>query len=257
MQLVDTHCHIHDGDYPLAIDEVMLHAADQGVSRLICVGTDEKSSGQAVAFVQDKPNCWASIGLHPHDATAGEASFAALAALFEHPAAQKIVAVGECGLDYFYDNSPRDDQEKMLRVQIELALEHGLPMIFHVREAFDDFWPVFDSYEGIRGVVHSFTDTQKNLEELLARGLYVGVNGIATFTKNEDQKKMFRNIPLERLLLETDAPFLTPVPKRGTMNEPANVWLVAKFLAELRGQAIEDLARTTTQNAQKLFSLNA
>lgn len=257
MQLVDTHCHIHDDDYPLAIDDVMIRAADQGVAQLICVGTDQTSSQQAVEFVQDKPSCWASIGLHPHDAKAGDSTFAALAALMQHPGAQKIVAVGECGLDYFYNNSPPHDQEKMLRAQIELALEHKLPMIFHVREAFNDFWPIFDNYQGIRGVVHSFTDSQKNLEALLARGLYVGVNGIATFTKQDDQKEMFKKIPIERLVLETDAPFLTPVPKRGTMNEPANVWLVAKFLAELRGQAIEDLARTTTQNAQKLFSLNA
>ena len=168
---------------------------------------------------------------------------------------RKIVAVGECGLDYFYGHSSKEDQEKVLRYQIELALEYNLPLIFHVRDAFDDFWPIFDSYQGLRGVLHSFTDTQVNLDKALERELYIGVNGIMTFTKNDWQLEVSRAIPVKNLLLETDAPFLTPAPIRGRVNEPANVMLTARFMSELRHVSVEELANQTTANARQLFSL--
>jgi len=168
----------------------------------------------------------------------------------------KLVAIGECGLDYFYNHSPKKTQIKALRFQIELALKYNLPLIFHVREAFDDFWPIFDEYKGIRGVIHSFTDTPANLDKILKRGLSVGVNGIATFTKNEHQLQAYKSIPLANLMLETDSPFLTPIPLRGRVNVPANTSLVAEFLAELRSESLSELAEVTTQNALKLFSIN-
>jgi TatD DNase family protein len=166
------------------------------------------------------------------------------------------VAVGECGLDYFYTHSPKEVQVEMLKAQIELALAHDTPLIFHVREAFDDFWPVFDSYQGIRGVLHSFTDTEANLQRALDKGLYIGVNGIATFTKIDAQKAMYKQIPLEKLLLETDAPFLTPVPHRGKVNEPAFVKLVASHMADLHAISLEELSAATSKNATTLFNLN-
>jgi TatD DNase family protein len=168
---------------------------------------------------------------------------------------QKIIAIGECGLDYFYGHSTKTDQAKALHFQIALATQHGLPLIFHVRDAFDDFWPIFDSYKNLRGVIHSFTDSGHNLQEALRRGLYIGVNGIMTFTKNQWQLEAAKNIPLSRLLLETDAPFLTPVPHRGRVNEPAHALLVARFLAGLRGEAPESVAAATTNNARTLFSI--
>jgi TatD DNase family protein len=142
-----------------------------------------------------------------------------------------------------------------LEAQIEVALHHDLPIIFHVREAFDDFWPIFDKYPGIRGELHSFTDSQENLAKALERGLYIGVNGISTFTKDEAQKAMFDAIPLDRLLLETDAPFLTPTPFRGKINEPAYVRNIAQYHAERRGISVEEIARVTSQNAKVLFAL--
>ncbi|HSE61871.1 MAG TPA: TatD family hydrolase [Candidatus Saccharimonadales bacterium] len=166
---------------------------------------------------------------------------------------KKIVAIGECGLDYFYNHSDKHDQEAALRAQIELAIAHDLPLIFHVREAFDDFWPIFDSYKGLRGVLHSFTDSQANLAKALERDLFIGVNGIMTFTKEQSQLDMARAIPLTKLLLETDAPFLTPVPFRGRVNEPAHVRLVAEFMAHLRGEPLAELANHTSANAQSLF----
>jgi TatD DNase family protein len=248
----DTHCHIHSADYPAGITEVLKHAAEAGVNRMICVGTDEHDSEAAVRFVADKNNCWASLGLHPHDAVHGAEAIEKLRSLVGEPI---VIAIGECGLDYFYDHSPRDKQIAMLRSQIELALEHDLPMIFHVREAFDDFWPIFDSYQGIRGVLHSFTDTSENLGKALERNLYIGVNGISTFTKVESQRDMYRAIPLDHLLLETDAPFLTPVPHRGTVNEPAFVTFVAKHVADLQHISLEELSVATNRNATSLFSI--
>jgi TatD DNase family protein len=128
-------------------------------------------------------------------------------------------------------------------------------MIFHVREAFDDFWPIFDDYKGIRGVLHSFTDSRLNLDKALERGLYIGVNGIMTFTKDANQLDVAKAIPLQKLLLETDAPFLTPVPFRGRVNEPAHVRLVADFMAHLRDEPLAELANQTSANAQTLFNL--
>ena len=144
-----------------------------------------------------------------------------------------------------------------LKAQIQIALKHNLPIIFHVREAFDDFWPIFDTYPGIRGELHSFTDSSANLKKALDRGLYIGVNGISTFTKDETQKNTFDSIPLDRLLLETDAPFLTPAPLRGKVNQPAYVKLVAEYHANRRGLTLKVIADATTANARALFKLTA
>jgi len=272
MQLVDTHCHIHEAvEHFLGKsetrerwqrskkvggpDEIIKAAIDQGVTRMICVGTTLTDSELAVEFVRTRPNCWASIGIHPHEAKghldkAQQDVFAALAAK------PRVVAVGECGLDFFYDHSPREAQVNLLEFQMELALQHDLPMIFHVREAFADFWPIFDAHPGIRGVIHSFSATTKKLDDILQRGLYVGLNGIMTFTKNAEQLEAAKAVPLEKLVVETDAPFLTPVPFRGTICEPKHVRGTAQFLANLRGETLEKFAIATTRNAQHLFGLD-
>lgn len=268
-QLTDTHCHIHEAEFTVLGDDQthkLWHKADNpnpdamiaraihnDVTRMICVGVSQPDSAHVVEFVQRRPNCWAAIGIHPHEANSGHAALEALMPLAARP---KVVAVGEIGLDYFYAHSTKKEQETALRFQIELALEHNLPIIFHVREAFDDFWPIFDSYKDIRGVLHSFTDTHHNFQKAMERNLYIGINGIMTFTKIDQQKQIAKEVPLQKLLLETDAPFLTPKPLRGTVNEPAHVRLVAEFLAGLKGQTVEDLATITTQNARQLFALD-
>lgn len=250
--LVDTHCHIHE-PYKLPIDGVLTHAYQQDVKQMICVGTSEESSREAIAFAATHENVFAAIGVHPHESKEGYAAIAELANT--HP--EKLVAVGEVGLDYFYTHSPRETQIEALKTQIEVALAHDLPIIFHVREAFDDFWPIFDSYSGIRGVLHSFTDSKENLDIALEKGLYIGVNGISTFTKDETQKAVFDSIPLDRLLFETDAPFLTPSPFRGKVNEPAYVRVVAEYHALRRGISLDEIAAATTRNARALFNLEA
>lgn len=249
--LTDTHCHIHEANYPLDIGDTLTRARQAGVSRLICVGTDNHTSEEAVRFAENHDDVWASVGAHPHDAKDG---FDTVGRLVKE-APRKLVAIGEIGLDYFYTHSPRQTQLAALEAQLQLAIDHELPVIFHVREAFDDFWPVFDNFNGVMGELHSFTDSAENLEKALNRGLYVGINGISLFTKDEAQKAVFDQIPLEKLLLETDAPFLTPPPHRGKVNEPAYVRHVAEYHAKRRGVELEHLARATSANATTLFSL--
>jgi len=266
--LTDTHCHIHEANVSLASGDIthkmwgklgadpndmLARATEKGVTRVICVGCTLADSQRAVDFVQNHPGTWASIGIHPHEAGGGQGALDGIAALASKP---KVVAVGEIGLDYFYGHATPKNQQKALRFQIELALSRNLPIIFHVREAFADFWPIFDEYQGIRGVLHSYTDSFANFEAAMTRGLYLGVNGIMTFTKVAEQLRIAKAIPLQKLLLETDAPFLTPKPLRGSVNEPAHVSLVAEFLADLRNETIETIATQSTHNAQTLFSLD-
>lgn len=248
--LIDTHCHVHE-PLELEVPDVLANAKEAGVSQMICVGTSEESSRQAVIFSETHSHAFAAIGVHPHDTKDGYDEVARLAGTSD-----RIVAVGEIGLDYFYGHSPKETQVAALKAQIEVALAHDLPIIFHVRDAFDDFWPIFDSYNGIRGVVHSFTDSQENMEKAMERGLYIGLNGISTFTKDETQKATFDAIPLDRILFETDAPFLTPAPYRGKINQPAYVRLVAEYHAKRRGLSFEEIAAASTSNARALFALS-
>jgi len=250
MTFTDTHCHIHEESY-VESERALKDAHKEGVKRLICVGTDEKTSAEAVAFASSHNNVWATVGLHPHDAKSGVEAIRELEHLIKTAPKGKVVAIGECGLDYFYDNSPRDKQIEMLHAQLKLAQKYDLPVIFHVREAFDDFWPIFEQYEGLRGVLHSFTDNSSNLKKAIIHRLYVGVNGIATFAR--DRQEVYASIPLDNLLLETDAPFLTPVPHRGTLNEPAFITHIAQHIANLQSINLEELSRATERNATTLF----
>lgn len=269
MEFFDTHCHIHSAKYGLANDDstrarwieggkpdpsdIVNEATTSGVTRLLCVGTTLDDSQLAVDFVQTQPKCWASIGIHPHEAKDYVNNSNKLQKFSNLGLKPKVVAIGECGLDYYYNHSSKEDQIQILRFQMELALEYNLPMIFHIRDAFADFWPIFDEHKGIRGVVHSFSSDEHDLEQILARGLYVGINGIVTFTKKPEQLLAAKAIPLHSLLLETDAPYLTPAPHRGTICEPKHVCVTAKFLAELRDQSLATIAKATTQNARNLF----
>jgi len=247
--LVDTHCHIHEADYTLDILEVLKNAHDEGVDKMLCVGTSIDSSRLAIEFSKQHPETFASIGVHPHETKDGWED------LSEIIKTGKVVAIGEIGLDYYYNHSLHDVQIKALEWQIDLALKNNLPIIFHVRDGFEEFWPIFDNFKGIRGELHSFTDNQANLEVGLNRGLLIGINGISTFTKDETQKELFASIPLDKLLLETDAPYLTPVPFRGKVNEPAYVRNIAEHHAAIRGITFDELARATTANARTLFGL--
>jgi TatD DNase family protein len=262
---VDTHCHIHDSEfvkkYTVSADELIEEARTQRVQKIICVGTSLQSSEEAVAFAESRDGVYVSLALHPHETalyteqelTGQMRQLAALAR--KRPKA--LVAIGECGLDYFYhhDSQTRRKQEDLFRQHIELAHEYQLPLIFHIRDAFDDFFRIIDDYEEIRGVVHSFSATKAELKGVIERGLYVGLNGIMTFTKRDDQLAAAKAVPLDFLMLETDAPFLTPAPFRGKICQPKHVVVTAEFLSQLRRESIDVIEQATTRNALQLFSL--
>lgn len=249
--IIDSHCHIHDTQfYPEGREGVYQRAVEASV-QMILVGTSEADSREAVRFADTHDDAWAVAGVHPHDTKDG---WQEIKVIIEEKS-KSLVGIGEIGLDYYYDNSPRLIQLQALEEQLQWAADNDLPVSFHVRDAFDDFWPVFDNFSGVRGVLHSFTDTTETLEKALGRGLYVGVNGISTFTKDTQQQDMFARIPLEKMLLETDAPFLTPKPFRGKMNEPAFVKLVAEHHASLRKCDSAEIVQATTANARALFAL--
>lgn len=254
--LIDTHCHIHWADYLLDADEVIKRAHENGVLKMICVGTDEATSKLAIEFAAKHTDIYATVGTHPHYADQGLGNIEDLI----KQNLNSIVAIGEIGLDYFHNDISHEDQTKLLRQQIELALKYDLPIIFHVREAFNDFWPIFDELQlksggQIKGVLHSFTDTAENLEKGLNRGLYIGVNGYSTFTKDEAQKAMYKSIPATKMIFETDAPFLTPVPFRGKINEPAYVKNIAEYHGVVQGIGFDEISAITSSNARDLFNL--
>lgn len=254
MELIDTHCHIHESALFEAtkVDEALSAAIKAGVTKVIGVGTNIKSSIEAVELSDRKAFCYAVVGVHPHDSKDG-IGYIGQILKDRH---DKVVGIGEIGLDYFYTHSPKDVQIHALEQQLQWAKDYDLPVSFHVREAFDDFWPILANFPATRGVLHSFTDNSTNLERGLSEGLFIGLNGISTFTKDEAQRQLFDSIPLERMLLETDAPFLTPTPHRGKVNEPAFVKHVAEYHADRRGVELEHLARVTSANASTLFSLS-
>lgn len=271
MKFVDTHCHIHEIEGSNDVDDSVAHkwrvagvndaqevidqAAAAGVEQLICVGTSVEDSEQCIAFVQKHPQCVASIGIHPHEAEKYVKNTDKLRNFRNLSVNKKVVAVGECGLDYFYTHSPKAAQIEILHMQMELALKHKMPLIFHVREAFTDFWAVYDQYQRLEGVVHSFTGNAIEMKEALDRGLYIGLNGIMTFSKDTEHHKVITEVPLQKLLLETDAPFLTPTPFRGKICRPEYVRVTAEYIAAKKGISLEELADATTTNAATLFRL--
>lgn len=249
--LIDTHAHIQGDEYE-DVDRVIDRSTAAGVTKIICVGTDHDYSQKAVELARLKDNIWASVGLHPHDADFGDDSLKTIKELASDP---KVVAIGECGLDYYYNHSPREDQLAAFKSQIELALEVKKPLIFHVREAFDDFFEVVDNYQNLSGVVHCFSSDTSTMNKALERGFYIAFNGIMTFTKDQSQLDAAKTCPIDKILLETDCPYLTPAPHRGQRNEPANTRVIAEFLANLRGESFDELATATTKNAERLFNL--
>lgn len=258
--LTDTHAHVHFADYKDDLDLIFKNARDNDVGQIICVGTDELDSHRALDFVGDELvrkqaggiGLAATIGVHPHEANKGREALEAVKFLLN---VGEPIAIGECGLDYYRNLSTKEEQMTALKFQIQMALEQELPLVFHVRDAWDDFFAVMAEYPELLGVIHSFTGGPHEVEKTMRHNLYFGLNGIMTFIKDEQQLEAARLVPVDRLLLETDCPFLSPAPLRGKRNEPANVALVAGFLAELRGTEYAALAEATTANAKALFGL--
>lgn len=245
---VDNHCHIPPGAEG---DEWVAGARDAGVAEMITVGVTVERSREAIAVAARSENVFATVGIHPHDAKEGTDGLAELIG------AEKVVAVGEAGLDYHYDHSPRETQRLVFAYQIGLAHEHGLPLVIHSREAWADTFAVLDS-EGVpeRTVFHCFTGGPDEAERGLERGIYVSISGIVTFANAESLRDAVRACPLDRLMVETDSPYLAPAPHRGRPNRPAYVVHVGERVADVLGVPVSELADATSENARTFYTLN-
>lgn len=261
--MIDTHCHLNFKAFAKDQEEVVKRAKKSGVSPIIVPGADPRTSKKAVEAAEKFKDCFAAVGIHPHHANKILDFDQAIANLQElAKKSKKVAAIGETGLDYYqYKAEPaisrKDNQQELFKKQIELALKLNLPLILHCRQAFDDFFAVIGSYltssVKIRGVIHCFSGGLSHLRMALERGLYLGFDGNITYDKRI--QGLAQETPLNRLLLETDSPFLTPEPFRGERNEPKNVRIVGKWVAKLKGLEIKEVEKTTIQNSKILFNL--
>jgi TatD DNase family protein len=250
--IIDTHCHLDWDTLAPELDEVLKRAREAGVIRLLTIGTDVATSRRAVEIAQQYPDVYAAVGIHPHDAKAADER--ALAEITELAGADKVVAYGEIGLDLFKKYSPPDVQRRVFRKQIHLARELGLPLIIHDRDAHEEILGIFREEGGpYEGVFHCFAGDTKIADDALALGFDLSITGTVTYKNNETTRQVVRHVPLDRLMIETDAPFLAPVPHRGKRNEPAFVRSVAEKIAELKGLPFDTVARQTSANAYRLF----
>ncbi len=260
--MIDTHAHIHFEEFAGDISEVFANARKNSVDSIITVGTNDEDSRRALEFVSDQTvlkqaggiKLYATVGLHPHDANKGSDALLTIEDLVDgQDLTTKPIAIGECGLDYYKNFSTKSEQRLALEFQIGLALKYDLPIIFHVRDGWDDFFDIIKSHHKLRGVIHSFTGDGTVVERANQFGLYYGLNGIMTFTKDHTQLEAAKAIPEDKLLLETDCPFLAPLPVRGKRNEPANLIYIADFLSDLRGTKLDQLVNQTNHNTKELF----
>ncbi|MEO8175562.1 MAG: TatD family hydrolase [Sphingomicrobium sp.] len=254
MRLIDSHCHLNYEGLVERQDEVLDAARARGVAGFLNIATRQKEWGDILATAERHGDVWASVGVHPHEADVHPDLGAA--ALVDGADHAKVVAIGECGLDYYYDKSDRAAQRERFAAHIEAARTTGLPLIVHTRAAEDDTAELLGAAAGeggVSGVLHCFTGSAQLARKALDMGFFISLSGIVTFKNARDLQDTAKQVPLDRLLVETDAPFLAPVPHRGRPCEPAFVADTAAFVAELRGEPLEALAEATTANFFRLF----
>jgi len=261
--LTDTHCHLDFDRFDADRDQVIEQAKKRGVSRILVPGIDLQSSRAAVGLAEKHEFIYAAVGVHPNSGTVWNSdSRKLLVELADHP---KVVAIGEIGLDFYRDWTPQPLQRKIFREQLEIAAEAGLPVVIHDRDAHDAVIPALLEWQaqleklGLElaakpGVLHSYSGNIKQAEGVLNAGYYLGITGPVTFNKALEMQEVVRRIPARQLLIETDAPYLTPHPNRGKRNEPSYVYYVAEKIAELRGISPEEVGKLTSQNAKNLFN---
>jgi TatD DNase family protein len=255
--LIDSHAHIQGKEYVGETEAVISRAKAVGVETIIAVGGagDFSSNTDAVGLADNFPNIYATVGMHPHDAKdVADEDLQKLQALASRA---KVVAVGETGLDYYYNHSPHDVQRRVFAHFIQMARNANLPLVVHERDAFRDAADLLRSQgqAQIRGVIHCFTGNYEAAREYLDLGFYLSFTGIITFKNAEPLREVVRQVPLEKMLVETDSPYLTPVPHRGKRNEPAYVRLVAETVARVKGVSLEEVARVTSRNVRDLFRI--
>jgi len=256
-ELIDSHAHIQGPEFAADIQEVIRNARESSVEKVIVVGGagDLSSNDSALKLAETSPSLFATVGMHPHDAKdLKEEDFERLKLLTENP---KVVAVGETGLDFYYDHSPRQIQMEVFSRFIQMARETGLPIVVHDREAHKEIAELLrdEGKKEIQGVIHCFTGDYTAAKEFLDLGFYISFSGIITFKNADALRDVARRLPLDRVLVETDSPYLTPIPYRGKRNEPAFVRLVAETMAKVRSIPLEEIAQATNDNTCKLFSL--
>jgi TatD DNase family protein len=257
--LIDSHCHLNYDYAPKSTDDLIREAGLSDVKALVTIGVDLKTIAEVQAISEKYPNVYHSIGVHPHDSIdLGDGDFAQLEAAARHP---KCRAIGEIGLDYHYDHSPRDVQQKRLEQQLDLALKLQKPIVVHSREGEEDLLRLLTAYAkrvpsgAIPGIIHCFTGTKAFGQACIDLGFYISFSGIITFKKADDVREALASFPLERILVETDSPYLAPMPHRGKKCEPSMVKLTAMKVAEVKGVTFEEVARVTTANSCRVFGI--
>jgi TatD DNase family protein len=258
MMFADSHCHLTDAQFDPDRDAMLQRARDVGVSRFIVIGAngDFSHNEKAIALAQQHTDVFAVVGVHPHDAkTITAETYSRLRTLTQQP---KVVGLGETGLDFYYDNSPRDEQRAHFRAFIRLARDLRLPLSMHVRDAYPEAAQTLrEEGDGqVQGVMHCFTGSVADAQAFLDLGLFLSLSGIVTFKSAQELRAVARFAPLERLLIETDCPLLAPVPYRGKRNEPTYVVQVANTIAEVKGLALDQVAEATRRNTEELFRLS-
>jgi TatD DNase family protein len=255
MKLIDSHCHLNYEGLVERQDEVLENARQHGVLGFLNISTRKREWNDIIALAEREPDVWASVGVHPHEADAHpDLGAAALVDSADHP---RVIAIGECGLDYYYDKSDRAAQRDRFEAHIDAARQTGLPLVIHTREAEADTADILTAAVregGVAGVLHCFTGSAELARKGLDLGFYVSLSGIVTFKNAQDLQQTAKWLPAGQMLVETDSPFLAPVPHRGQKCEPAFVADTARFVAELRGEDPELLAETTTANFFELFN---
>ena len=255
MKLIDSHCHLNYEGLVERQDEVLDAARARGVAGFLNISTRQREWGDILATAERNPDVWASVGVHPHEADAHpDLGAAALVEASDH---RKVIAIGECGLDYYYDKSDRAAQRERFQAHIDAARSTGFPLIVHTRDAEGDTAEILGAatkHGDVKGVLHCFTGSAELARKALDFGFFISLSGIVTFKNARSLQDTAKEIPLDRLLVETDAPFLAPVPNRGKTCEPAFVADTAAFVAELRDEPLEKLSEATTANFFRLFN---
>ena len=253
--LIDSHCHLDFPDFGEELDDVVARAGRAGITHMVTISTHLSRFERVKAVAERFSNVFCSVGIHPHEAgTEAEVSVDELVRLAEHP---KVVGIGETGLDFYYEHSPRDVQERQFRTHIEAARRTGLPLIVHTRDADTDTIRIMEEEHekgAFPGLIHCFSASRELAARMVALGLYISFSGIVTFKKADELREVAKVLPEDRILVETDSPYLAPVPRRGKRNEPAFTAFTAACIADLRGVSAAEIARTTTANFKRLFT---
>lgn len=254
---IDSHCHLNMlADEPGGIDAMVSEASDNGIDHILCIAIDKASCEEVKAIADSYPEVTASVGIHPNVDKAEQFTVEELVAEASHP---KVIAIGETGLDYFRSEGDLEWQRDRFRVHIEAGKQTKKPLIIHTREAREDTMDILENEDAEKagGIIHCFTENWETAKRALDIGFYISLSGIVTFKSAKDLQEVAKKLPLDRILIETDSPYLAPVPHRGKTNKPVFVKHVAEFLAELRGDTVENIAAVTSANFRQLFPTTA